>query len=54
MERHYGQSPHLLTIDDDRKLCRLIRQYLELEGSILSVVHTGGDGTRDGIKGAYE
>jgi two-component system response regulator CpxR len=47
-------NPHLLVVDDDRNLCHLIRRYLEPEGFILSTVHTGRDGTREGTKGAYE
>ena len=47
-------NPHLLVIDDDRNLCHLIRRYLEPEGFILSAVHTGSDGAREGSKGSYE
>ncbi len=34
----------LLIIDDDRKLCRLIRDYLEPMGYDISMAHTGPDG----------
>ena len=34
----------LLVIDDDRKLCRLIKDYLEPMGYEVSTVHTGPDG----------
>ncbi|MHB1309339.1 MAG: response regulator transcription factor [Limisphaerales bacterium] len=34
----------LLVIDDDRKLCRLIRDYLEPLGYEVSAAHTGPDG----------
>ena len=34
----------LLVIDDDRKLCRLIREYLEPLGYAVEAVHTGPDG----------
>ena len=36
--------PRLLVIDDDRKLCRLIRDYLEPMGYAVEAVHTGPDG----------
>src|SRR3954449_11021613 len=34
----------LLVIDDDRKLCRLIKDYLEPMGYEVSAVHTGPEG----------
>src|SRR3954463_7569931 len=34
----------VLVIDDDRKLCRLIKDYLEPMGYEVSAVHTGLDG----------
>lgn len=34
----------LLVIDDDRKLCRLIRDYLEPLGYTVEAVHTGPEG----------
>jgi DNA-binding response OmpR family regulator len=34
----------ILVIDDDRKLCRLIRDYLEPMGYAVSTVHTGPEG----------
>jgi two-component system, OmpR family, response regulator CpxR len=34
----------VLIIDDDRKLCRLIRDYLEPMGYDISMAHTGPDG----------
>ena len=36
--------PRVLVIDDDRKLCRLIREYLEPLGYDITTVHTGPDG----------
>jgi DNA-binding response OmpR family regulator len=36
--------PRVLVIDDDRKLCRLIREYLEPLGYDIATVHTGPDG----------
>jgi DNA-binding response OmpR family regulator len=34
----------VLVIDDDRKLCRLIKEYLEPLGYAVSAAHTGPDG----------
>jgi DNA-binding response OmpR family regulator len=34
----------VLVIDDDRKLCRLIRDYLEPLGYVIEAVHTGPEG----------
>ena len=36
--------PRVLVIDDDRKLCRLIREYLEPLGYTVQSAHTGQDG----------
>jgi len=36
--------PRVLVIDDDRKLCRLIRDYLEPLGYAVQTAHTGPDG----------
>lgn len=47
-------SPRLLVVDDDRDLCHLVTQYLEPEGFIVSVVHTGGEGIRNAIEGHHE
>ncbi len=42
MESH---SPtRLLMIDDDEKLCRLVRSYLEPFGYVLDTAHNGPDG----------
>jgi len=39
-----AQRTRLLVIDDDRKLCRLIKDYLEPLGYDVITVHTGIDG----------
>ncbi|MCU0770385.1 MAG: response regulator transcription factor [Verrucomicrobia bacterium] len=36
--------PKLLVIDDDQKLCRLIKDYLEPMGYAVELAHTGPDG----------
>jgi DNA-binding response OmpR family regulator len=38
------QPPRVLVIDDDRKLCRLIADYLDPLGYRVSYVHTGPEG----------
>jgi DNA-binding response OmpR family regulator len=38
------QPPRVLVIDDDRKLCRLIAEYLDPLGYRVSYVHSGPDG----------
>lgn len=40
---------HLLVIDDDRKLCDLIRDYLEPLGYAVEMVHNGPDGAARAI-----
>ncbi len=37
-------AQRILVIDDDRKLCRLIRDYLEPMGYAVELVHSGPDG----------
>ncbi len=39
-----NERPRLLVIDDDRKLCRLIGDYLTPLGYAVSAVHTGPEG----------
>jgi DNA-binding response OmpR family regulator len=39
-----GQPPRVLVIDDDRKLCRLIAEYLDPLGYRVSYVHSGPEG----------
>src|SRR5471032_1829345 len=39
-----ASRPRLLVIDDDRKLCRLIADYLSPLGYDVSAVHTGPEG----------
>jgi len=42
--------PRLLVIDDDRKLCRLIGEYLEPLGYTVSSVHTGPQGIEEATR----
>ncbi len=41
--------PRLLVIDDDRKLCRLITDYLDPLGYEVSAVHTGPEGVASAV-----
>src|SRR4051812_38511456 len=45
MSAQQTESPsRVLMIDDDVKLCRLIRDYLQPLGYQVSIAHTGNDG----------
>jgi DNA-binding response OmpR family regulator len=44
----------LLVIDDDKKLCRLIREYLEPLGYEVESAHTGPDGLHQAQAGQYQ
>lgn len=46
-------SSRVLVIDDDRKLCRLIRDYLEPMGYAVSTVHTGPEGVEKAATEAW-
>ncbi len=43
----------VLVIDDDRKLCRLIRDYLEPMGYAVSAAHTGPEGVEKAVKESW-
>jgi DNA-binding response OmpR family regulator len=47
-------KPHLLIVDDDRELCQLISRYLGDEGFLLTAVHTGIEGEKAAIAGAFQ
>lgn len=44
----------ILVVDDDRKLCGLIRDYLEPLGFEVTARHTGPEGLEEASAGAYE
>lgn len=49
------QLPRLLVIDDDRKLCRLIADYLRPMGYEVSAVHSGPEGVEHALgQGPWE
>jgi DNA-binding response OmpR family regulator len=43
-----------LVVDDDRKLCGLIRDYLEPMGWRVEMRHNGTDGLAEAVEGGYE
>ena len=49
-----GHKKALLVIDDDKKLCRLIREYLEPLGYEVSMRHTGPEVLEAALEGGYE
>lgn len=44
----------LLVIDDDRKLCRLIRDYLEPLGYAVAMAHTGPEGVERALDESWQ
>ncbi|MEP2776608.1 MAG: response regulator transcription factor [Luteolibacter sp.] len=44
----------LLVVDDDRKLCALIQDYLEPMGWVVEMRHTGTEGLAEAQAGGYE
>lgn len=44
LQNEFDSPARLLVIDDDRKLCRLIADYLEPMGYAVSAAHTGPEG----------
>jgi DNA-binding response OmpR family regulator len=56
-KRMAGTPPsknRLLVIDDDRKLCRLIKNYLEPMGYAVESAHTGPDGLEKALAEAWQ
>ncbi len=49
-----SHRPRLLVIDDDRKLCRLIAEYLEPYGYEVTSVHTGPEGAETATAQAWQ
>ena len=47
-------TTRLLLVDDDLKLCRLVRQYLEPLGYSVSLAHNGEDGLRAALAGTFD
>src|SRR5260370_2092512 len=53
-EEPMRKHARLLIVDDDPDLCDVVQRYLEAEGVVISVVHTGAEGTQAGIGGNYD
>ncbi|MDB6118990.1 MAG: response regulator, CheY-like receiver domain protein [Verrucomicrobiaceae bacterium] len=51
---HNDGTHRLLVIDDDRKLCRLISDYLEPLGYAVTAVHTGPEGVTMAAAATWE
>jgi DNA-binding response OmpR family regulator len=49
----HDAQPRILVIDDDRKLCRLIRDYLAPMGYVVEAVHTGPEGVGRAVDEAW-
>lgn len=48
-----GTPSRVLIIDDDRKLCRLVRDYLEPMGYAVEAAHTGPEGVERAVQGQW-
>src|SRR6202166_563037 len=46
--------PHLLVVDDDLDLCEVLESYLRAEDFAVCFAHSGAEGTKAGIDGAFE
>jgi two-component system response regulator CpxR len=44
----------VLMIDDDVKLCRLVKEYLEMMGFLVESAHTGTEGLEKASRGDYQ
>lgn len=47
-------TPRILVIDDDRKLCRLIRDYLLPMGYVVEAAHTGPEGVERAMEPGWQ
>jgi DNA-binding response OmpR family regulator len=53
-ETYDAQRTRLLVVDDDKKLCRLIKDYLEPLGYDVSAAHTGRDGLEKALAETFD
>jgi DNA-binding response OmpR family regulator len=47
------EPTRILLVDDDRKLCRLVAEYLKPRGFDTTCVYTGNDGLGEALRGDY-
>jgi two-component system response regulator CpxR len=53
VESASGDTARLLLIDDDERLCRLLRDYLQPFGYTVDAVHNGAEGLSRALAGSY-
>jgi DNA-binding response OmpR family regulator len=53
-EETLRKHARLLIVDDDPDLCDLVQRYLEVEGFVISAVHSGAEGSHEGTSGKYD
>src|SRR5665213_1363171 len=53
-DSQFSGGTRLLLVDDDQKLCRLVRSYLEPMGYNVSTAHTGTDGLEMALAGNFD
>jgi DNA-binding response OmpR family regulator len=49
-----GVGTRLLLVDDNPKLCRMVKEYLEPLGYDVSLAHTGTDGLNKALQGSFD
>src|SRR5262245_36738203 len=54
MDSYEAQRTCLLVIDDDKKLCRLIQDYLEPLGYAVVAAHSGKEGLEKALAGKFD
>lgn len=52
-QEYRAESTRVLMIDDDAKLCRLIRDYLQPVGYQVTAVYNGRDGLEEALQGDF-
>ncbi len=50
----YGNMPRLLLVDDDARLCGLVREYFEPHGFDIAAAHTGLDGLDRALREPFD
>ena len=53
VEKLSGESRRVLLVDDDKKFCRLLSEYLKPLGYEATAVHTGPDGVEQALAGQW-